>query len=115
MARDTLLGFPAHTLPYRRGKFITLSTASAPTAFAVGAAYLSHPQGRSNVRVEIGRGILGNIVLPDLKMKVRTVDLPVLPTAAIGVPAFTGSPSFTSTLLHAAYSVVSPSPWSIIR
>ena len=29
MARDTLLGFPAHTLPYRRGKFITLSTASA--------------------------------------------------------------------------------------
>ena len=30
MARDTLLGFPAHTLPYRRGKFITLSTASKP-------------------------------------------------------------------------------------
>ena len=29
MARDTLLGFPAHTLPYRRGKFITLSTASS--------------------------------------------------------------------------------------
>ena len=28
MAQDTLLGFPAHTLPYRRGKFITLSTAS---------------------------------------------------------------------------------------
>ena len=28
MVRDTLLGFPAHTLPYRRGKFITLSTAS---------------------------------------------------------------------------------------
>jgi len=28
MARDTLLGFPAHTLPYRRGKFITLSAAS---------------------------------------------------------------------------------------
>ena len=34
------------------------------------------------------------------------MDLPVLPMAAIGVPAFTGSPSFTSTLLHAAYSVV---------
>ena len=30
MVRDTLLGFPAHTLPYRRGKFITLSTASSP-------------------------------------------------------------------------------------
>lgn len=32
MARDTLLGFPAHTLPYRRGKFITLSTASGGDA-----------------------------------------------------------------------------------
>ena len=72
MARDTLLGFPAHTLPYRRGKFITLSTASAPTAFAVGTVHLSHPQGRSNIRVEIDRGILGNTVLPDLEMKVRT-------------------------------------------
>ena len=29
MAQDTLLGFPAHTLPYRRGKFTTLSTVSA--------------------------------------------------------------------------------------
>ena len=29
MAQDTLLGFPAHTLPYRCRKFITLSTASA--------------------------------------------------------------------------------------
>ena len=26
MAQDTLLGFPAHTLPYRRGEFTTLST-----------------------------------------------------------------------------------------
>ena len=26
MAQDTLLGFPAHTLPYRHGNFITLST-----------------------------------------------------------------------------------------
>ena len=24
MAQDTLLGFPAHTLPYRRGGFATL-------------------------------------------------------------------------------------------
>ena len=30
MAQDTLLGFPAHTLPYRRGKFTTLSTVSKP-------------------------------------------------------------------------------------
>ena len=30
MAQDTLLGFPAHTLPYRRGEFTTLSTASVP-------------------------------------------------------------------------------------
>ena len=29
MAQDTLLWFPAHTLPYRRGKFTTLSTVSA--------------------------------------------------------------------------------------
>ena len=26
MAQDTLLGFPAHTLPFRRGEFTTLST-----------------------------------------------------------------------------------------
>ena len=26
MAQDTLLGFPAHTLPYRHVKFATLST-----------------------------------------------------------------------------------------
>ena len=30
MVQDTLLGFPAHTLPYRRGKFTTLSTVSKP-------------------------------------------------------------------------------------
>ena len=30
MARDTPLGFPAHTLPYRRGEFTTLSTVSDP-------------------------------------------------------------------------------------
>ena len=30
MARDTPLGFPAHTLPYRRGEFTTLSTVSSP-------------------------------------------------------------------------------------
>ena len=28
MAQDTLLGFPAHTLPYRCGGFTTLSTVS---------------------------------------------------------------------------------------
>jgi hypothetical protein len=32
MAQDTLLGFPAHTLPYRCGGFTTLSTVSS-TAF----------------------------------------------------------------------------------
>ena len=30
MARDTPLGFPAHTLPYRCGGFTTLSTVSSP-------------------------------------------------------------------------------------
>ena len=47
MARDTLLGFPAHTLPYRRGKFITLSTASQ--AFPLGT-----PQSVEKVRLELG-------------------------------------------------------------
>ena len=31
MAQNTLLGFPAHTLPYRCGKFTTLSTVSEDT------------------------------------------------------------------------------------
>ena len=31
MAQDTLLGFPAHTLPYRRGEFTTLLTVSGIT------------------------------------------------------------------------------------
>ena len=33
MARDTSLGFPAHTLPYRRGEFTTLSTVSSVRGF----------------------------------------------------------------------------------
>ena len=33
MAQDTLLGFPAHTFPYRRGEFTTLSTVSADAGF----------------------------------------------------------------------------------
>ena len=33
MAQDTLLGFPAHTLPYRRGEFTTLSTVSTALSF----------------------------------------------------------------------------------
>ena len=40
MAQDTLLGFPAHTLPYRCGKFITLSTASATRFFAKRVAFI---------------------------------------------------------------------------
>ena len=43
MARDTLLGFPAHTLPYRRGKFITLSTASAAHGFPCAAEAVKGP------------------------------------------------------------------------
>ena len=48
MAQDTLLGFPAHTLPYRRGEFTTLLqskfyrrddqfTVAIPTAVAYNA------------------------------------------------------------------------------
>ena len=42
MAQDTLLGFPAHTLPYRRGEFITLLTVTpgghrvCPPGFSAG-------------------------------------------------------------------------------
>ena len=40
MARDTPLGFPAHTLPYRRGKFTTLSTVSPPVRANRGSLFL---------------------------------------------------------------------------
>ena len=40
MARDTLLGFPAHTLPYRRGEFITLSTASDRRSHLSGGLFM---------------------------------------------------------------------------
>lgn len=35
MAQDTILGFPAHTLPYRCGGFTTLSTVSSRTIYMV--------------------------------------------------------------------------------
>ena len=38
MAQDTLLGFPAHTLPYRCGKFTTLSTVSIAIVYWGAAA-----------------------------------------------------------------------------
>ena len=40
MAQDTLLGFPAHTLPYRRRKLTTLSTVSRKKT-PVGSSYAS--------------------------------------------------------------------------
>ena len=40
MAQDTLLGFPAHTLPYRRGEFSTLSTDSIYDVGFVSRSYL---------------------------------------------------------------------------
>ena len=49
MAQDTLLGFPAHTLPYRRGEFTTLSTVSEPQRF-----YLCGSQSVEKVRLELG-------------------------------------------------------------
>ena len=36
MTQDTLLGFPAHTLPYRCGEFATLSTDSVPLFYNSG-------------------------------------------------------------------------------
>ena len=41
MAQDTLLGFPAHTLPYRRGEFTTLSTVSRGTVLKRSLFYTS--------------------------------------------------------------------------
>ena len=38
MAQDTLLGFPAHTLPYRCGEFTTLSTVSIAIVYWGAAA-----------------------------------------------------------------------------
>ena len=40
MAQDTLLGFPAHTLPYRRGEFTTLSTVSGASKDACASGFL---------------------------------------------------------------------------
>ena len=42
MAQDTLLGFPAHALPYRRGEFTTLSTVSNPDAYASGFLFIPY-------------------------------------------------------------------------
>ena len=36
MAQDTLLGFPAHTLPFRCGESTSLSTASSPASAEAG-------------------------------------------------------------------------------
>ena len=39
MAQDTLLGFPAHTLPYRCGRFFALSTVSGDRAYLPGLLF----------------------------------------------------------------------------
>ncbi len=39
MAQDTLLGFPAHTLPFRRGEFTTLLTAWSEAAHCAASAF----------------------------------------------------------------------------
>ena len=51
MAQDTLLGFPAHTLPYRRGEFAALSTVSEPQGFLrFFSCYGRQPPFRQNPR-----------------------------------------------------------------
>ena len=51
MAQDTLLGFPAHTLPFRRGEFTTLLTVcdfeSAPDQGLKAAKYAVLTPGRA--------------------------------------------------------------------
>ena len=50
MAQDTLLGFPANTLPYRRGEFSTLSTDSAHR-YAVCFLHTIRLPGKSDTRL----------------------------------------------------------------
>ena len=53
MARDTLLGFPAHTLPYRHGESSALSTDSKPRSERSGAFHDDSSlfqQGHINIR-----------------------------------------------------------------
>ena len=46
MAQDTLLGFPAHTLPYRCEEFATLSTVSSREP-NIGSLLLCRQMGKS--------------------------------------------------------------------
>ena len=70
MAQDTLLGFPAHTLPCRCGEFTTLSTASGPAGI--------HRQGfvygrRSGQSPDAGKGQAQN---PNVATMARTPSTP---------------------------------------
>ena len=70
MAQDTLLGFPAHTLPFRRGEFTTLSTASGPAGI--------HRQGfvygrRGGQSPDAGKGQAQN---PNVATMARTPSTP---------------------------------------
>ena len=59
MARDTPLGFPAHTLPYRRGEFTTLSTVSRKQPARSGRL-LASEQNREKSSYCIQRGFVLN-------------------------------------------------------
>ena len=64
MAQDTLLGFPAHALPYRRGEFTTLSTVSKPRSFRSGAfpnGSSLFQQGHINIRGLIDVHAVGSV------------------------------------------------------
>ena len=50
MTQDTLLGFPAHTLPYRRGEFTSLLTVS-PVLFAKYKHFVKKPLTSSKIHL----------------------------------------------------------------
>ena len=57
MAQDTLLGFPAHTLPFQRGKFTTLLTVSLASSISCWPLFSVPGMGSISARCT-GRGLI---------------------------------------------------------
>ena len=57
MAQDTLLGFPAHTLPFQRGKFTTLLTVSPASSISCWPLFSVPGMGSISARCT-GRGLI---------------------------------------------------------
>ena len=57
MAQDTLLGFPAHTLPFQRGEFTTLLTVSPASSISCWPLFSVPGMGSISARCT-GRGLI---------------------------------------------------------